>query len=343
MIRIEDIKFDEDYYDLLIRYLKKTTGLELGYYQRRHIEKRIKSRMIRVNCYALESYYKYILENPTELEKFLKNFNINYSTFFRNWEVYEQLEDLILKSINHNSVDIISDLHPNPERKYIKKSKKKSNEVDNYTNKKRVFNQKSKGKLSLEKFINSSSLFKKLRDPSSLKGTFNIWSCPCANGQEPYSIAIIIDNLKKQIPQFPKFRIVASDIDENAIERAKIGIYNEESTKHVSKYYEKKYFVKKEDVFGFKYILNENIKEYIEFCAEDVMKRHQTSLRYDIIFCRYLLIYINRDARKRFLKILENRLNIGGLLFLGKTETILNSQSNLKLVDSLNRIYMKTH
>ena len=135
MIRIEDIKFDEDYYDLLIRYLKKTTGLELGYYQRRHIEKRIKSRMIRVNCYALESYYKYILENPTELEKFLKNFNINYSTFFRNWEVYEQLEDLILKSINHNSVDIISDLHPNPERKYIKKSKKKSTEVDNYTNK----------------------------------------------------------------------------------------------------------------------------------------------------------------------------------------------------------------
>jgi len=340
VIRIEDINFDEDYYNLLIRFLNKTTGLELGYYQRRHIEKRIKSRMIRVNCDRLELYYKYILGNPTEIEKFLNSFNINYSTFFRNWGVYEQFEDLILKSVNYSRSDIFSDLHPNLERKYIKKSKKNSSEIEN---KKININLKHKlrNKLSIEKFIKQSSLFKKLRDFSNFKGTINIWSCPCARGEEPYSIAIIIDNLMKQIPQFPEFRIVASDIDENAIERAKIGIYNEESTKNVSKYNEKKYFSKKKEGFGFNYKLNENIKEMIEFYSEDVMKRHQTSLIYDIIFCRYLFIYINRDARKRFLKILERRLNIGGLLFVGKTETILSSQSNLKLVDSLNRIYMK--
>jgi len=338
VIRIEDIKIEKDYYDLLIRFLNTTTGLELGYYRRRHIEKRIKSRMIRVNCSTLESYYKYILESPTEIELFLQSFNINYSTFFRNWEVYEQFEDLILKNVNYNRADIFSDLHPNPERKYIRKSKKK---IENNTNKKINFNLKLKSKISIEKFIKQSSLYKKLRDLSNFKGTINIWSCPCANGEEPYSIAIIIDNLKKQISPFPEFRIVASDIDVNAIESAKIGIYNEESTKNVSKYYEKKYFFKKKEVFGFKYILNEKIKEKIEFYKEDVMKRHHTSIFYDIIFCRYLLIYINRDARKKFLKILESRLNFGGLLFLGKTETILSSQSNLKLVDSLNRIYMK--
>jgi len=341
VIRIEDIKFDEDYYDLLIRFLNKTIGLKLGYYQRRHVEKRIKSRMIRVNCYTLGSYYRYILETPIEIENFLKSFNINYSTFFRNWEFYEQFQDLIIKSMNYRKTQLFSDFHPNPERKYKTKNKKKSKVVENKTNKKININQKLQSKISVEKFIKNSSLFKKLRNFSTFKGNVNIWSCPCSTGEEPYSIAIIIDNLKKQIPQFPKFRIIASDIDENAIKRAKIGIYNEGSTKNISKYYEEKYFLKKKEGFGFKYIINEKIKEKVEFHNEDVMEIHQTSLFYDIIFCRYLLIYINREARKRFLKILESRLNVGGLLFIGKTENILSSQSNLKLVDSLNRMYMK--
>jgi chemotaxis methyl-accepting protein methylase len=343
VIRIEDIKFDEDYYDFLIRFLVKTTGLKLGCYQRKHIEKRIKSRMIRVNCSKLDSYYRYVLENPTEIDKFLISFNINYSTFFRNWEVYEQLEDLILKSVNYTKADIISDLHPNPERKYSKKGKKKSNKIEDSNNKKKNLDHKLKNKLSAEKFLTQSLLYKKLKDFPRFKQTINIWSCPCANGEEPYSIAIIIDNLKKQIPQFPEFKIVASDIDENAIKRAKIGRYNEESTKNISRYFEKNYFLKEKEGFGYRYIINEEIKEYIEFFKEDVMKGHQTSLIYDVIFCRYLLIYINRETRKIFLKILENRLNVGGLLFLGKTETIFSYQSNLKLVDSLNRIYMKTN
>jgi chemotaxis methyl-accepting protein methylase len=202
---------------------------------------------------------------------------------------------------------------------------------------------KSPPKYSVDKFLQQSSLYNKFRSLSNFKGIINIWSCPCANGEEPYSMALIIDNLKNQIPEFPKFRIIASDIDKNAIRKAQIGIYNEESTKNVSKYYEKKYFIKEKEGFGYKYVLNEKIKDMIEFYREDVMNKQQTSLRYDIIFCRYLLIYINRDTRKRFLGILERVLNVGGLLFLGKTETILNPRSNLKLVDPLNRIYMKVN
>ncbi len=343
MILIEDIKFDEDFYDLLIRFLNKTTGLKLGYYQRKHIEKRIKSRMIRVNCSNFESYYKYLVENPKEINKFLISFNINYSTFFRNWEVYDQLEDIILKSGNYKREDVISNLHPNPERKYRKKSEKKPNKIEKISNRKKDLEHRLKNKLSAKKIVPKSILYKKLKNFQRFKETINIWSCPCANGEEPYSIAIILDNFKKQIPQFPKFRIIASDIDENAIKRANIGVYNEESTKNVSKYFEKNYFLKKKVGFGFTYTINEKIKKYIKFIGEDVMKGHQTSQVYDIIFCRYLLIYINRVARNKFLKIIENRLNAGGLLIIGKTETIFSSQSNLKLVDSLNRIYMKVN
>ena len=65
--------------------------------------------------------------------------------------------------------------------------------------------------------------------------------------------------------------------------------------------------------------------------------------RYDIIFCRYLLIYFNRENRHKFLKILESRLNENGILILGKTETLFDSWNTLKLVDSRSRIYIKTH
>jgi len=334
VIRIDDIKFDSDYYVPLIHFLINATGLNLDYYRRKFVEKRIKSRMIRVNCDTLESYYRYILETPSETDKFLDCFNINYSVFFRNWEVFEQFEKIFLSSLYLTKKDIVSELTPNPERQYRKRTTNLSLNNENR-------NLKKTRKVSITQFISQTSLYRKIWNPLENEKYINIWSCPCANGEEPYSIAMILDNLKNQIPGFPLVRIIASDIDNDAIRRAKLGIYNEDSTKNVSTFYENKYFTKKKEFFGFTYSINKEIKDYIEFVEEDVTKAHQTSLKYDIIFCRYLLIYISRKTRKIFLNIIENRLNRGGLLILGKTETLLNSQSDLKLIDASNRIYKK--
>jgi len=334
VIRIDDIQIDEDYYNLLFHLLMDTTGLNLNYYQRNFVEKRIKSRMIRVKSDKLKSYYEYILENPSESEKFLDCFNINYSVFFRNWEVFKQLEDIILYSLYISKNDIISDLTPNPDRQYRKIT-------SNFSLGSRSQISRTKGKSPVNRFISQTSLYKKIWNPVGKQNHINIWSCPCANGEEPYSIAMILDNLKNQISGFPFFRIIGSDIDNDAIKKAKLGIYNEDSTKNVSKYYEKKYFTKKIENFGFLYSIDQKIKDYIRFIEEDVIKGHQTSYKYDIIFCRYLLIYISRSTREEFLNIIRKRLNLGGLLILGKTESLNNSQSDLKLVNSYNRIYLK--
>ncbi len=336
MIHIDDIRFDSDYYGPLIHFLMNTTGLNLDYYRKNFIEKRIKSRMIRVNCDTVESYYNYLLENTSETNKFFDCFNINYSVFFRNFEVFQQFEKILLSSLYLSIGDILSDLTPNPERQYQKISKKKSHNHQN---------QKKNIRKARENFINQTlyktSLHKKIWNSSGSEKCINIWSCPCANGEEPYSIAMILDNLKSQIPKFPQFRIIASDIDYEAINRAKIGIYNEDSTKNVSEFYENKYFKKENENFGFIYSIKNQIKKQVEFIEEDVTRGHQTSLKYDIIFCRYLLIYISRKTREDFLNILKSRLNPGGLLILGKTEALNNFQDNLKLIDSYNRIYLK--
>jgi chemotaxis protein methyltransferase CheR len=332
VIRIDDIQIDEDYYLLLIHLLMNTTGLNIEYYQRNFVEKRIKSRMIRVGCDTLESYYNYLIENKTETGKFLDCFNINYSAFFRNWEVFKKFETIFLSSLYLSENDIENDLIPNPERQYKKKLQKHN----------KNWNSKRTIKSINNEFIPLTSLYRKIWKSSEKKTNINIWSCPCANGEEPYSIAMILDNLKNHIPGFPSFRIIASDIDTDAIKKAKRGIYNEDSTKNLSKYYDNKYFTKTKENFGSLYSIDNKIKEYVEFLEEDITNGHKLSLKYDIIFCRYLLIYISRRTREEFLNIIRNRLNPGGLLILGKTETLLNSQSDLKMIDSYNRIYIKT-
>jgi len=152
-----------------------------------------------------------------------------------------------------------------------------------------------------------------------------------------------MDNLKTQVPRFPKYRIVASDIAHEAIEKAKIGIYANDSMKEISDYYENKYFNKQKTHFGHNNLINERIKSKVEFAEEDVTKGHNRPYKYDIIFFRYLLIYFNRENRAKFLKIIENRLVENGILILGKTETLFDSWGSLKLVDSRNRIYIKSH
>ena len=107
-------------------------------------------------------------------------------------------------------------------------------------------------------------------------------------------------------------------------------------------YYENKYFIKQKMNFGYKNIVSEEIKNKIEFVNEDVTKGHSKPYYYDIIFCRYLLIYFNRENRHKFLKIIENRLVENGILILGKTETLFDSWGNLQLIDTNNRIYIKS-
>jgi len=336
MIRIENIKIDEEFFNLLIQFLNNITGLNLEYYRREFVERRIKARMIRVNCSTLESYYYYLLENSFEIDKFLDGFNVNYSIFFRNWEVFQQFQTLLIKSLGYKKSEIICDLKPNLKRNNSARSKN--------PHKSRTFKifQNSRFKpTSAKHFLEITSLYKKIRSLPRTSNYVNIWSCPCASGQEPFSIAIILDNLKNKIPNFPQFKLIASDIDRDAIDKAKIGIYSETSMTSVSEFIEDKYFRKRKEFLGYKYILDEDIKNNIEFLEEDLTKGHKTSLMYDIIFSRYLLIYISNKTREKFLNIIKSHLNYGGLLILGKTETLFNTDDDLMLIDSFNRIYLK--
>ena len=168
-----------------------------------------------------------------------------------------------------------------------------------------------------------------------------IWSAPCATGDEPYTIAMILDRLKKDNKNLPNFEIVASDIDPRALKVAQDATYGDYSVHDTPEFYLKTYFSKKDTELGPKFILSRDIKNKVEFIQEDIIKGHQKNLKYDIIFCRNFFIYINQFAREKLLRILESRLYDGGLLILGGSETLPHKNSSFESINMRDRFYIK--
>ena len=341
MCIIENISVDNKSYSALINLLKVKTGLNFEYYNRPFIEKRIKARMIRVKCKTLSEYFEYLSGRREEVKKFVDGFTVNYTFFFRDYDVFETIQDLFIHGLKVSRKDIKSDIRPDPSK--LAKFRTKKNAAKNLAKMSKYSERPARNYIDIFIFLNQLSYYQKMKKPRSEKNCINIWSCPCATGEEPYSLAMILDNLQSQVPRFPKYRIVASDIAHEAIAKAKVGVYTNDSMKEISNYFEQKYFRKEKTHFGHNNVIKEDIKKKIEFIEEDVTKGHKLYHRYDIIFCRYLLIYFNRINRHKFLKIIEDRLVENGILILGKTETLFDSWGKLQLIDSRHRIYIKSH
>jgi len=297
--------------------------------------------MIRVSCSTLETYYKYLFSHEEEIEKFTNGFNINYTHFFRDWEVFKTFQDLFLLCLDRKRNYFDDSIKPDTSK--LKRFHTKENYLKNQAKKKEIKNTTDQFESNVLTILNPLSIFRKIKDRNKSNIIIDILSAPCASGEEPYTLAMILDNLKQNIPNFPKYRIIATDIDQEAINKAITGIYEEISMKEIPEFYKNKYVIKDETHFGNRYTLSEKIKNKVEFIKEDLTKGHIKPWKYDIIFCRYLLIYFNRIKRDKFLKIIENKLNIGGLLILGKTETLFNKNSVLRLIDEKNHIYIRSH
>ena len=327
----EKLIIKQDSFDILIRLLKEKTGLNLDYYRRTFILRRLKARMVRVSCTNLDKYNKFLLSNREELKNFSESFNINYTYFFRDWDVYATIQNLFLKSLELDDVLFLDNLRPSMTLNYEKRPKRKF-----------TVEQPIKYHDTLFSNINKLSLYQKIKSKRTVNPPIYIWSCACASGEEPYSIAMLLNNLRHNIPKFPKCEVIASDIDKFAIEDAKRAIYNEDSMRNVSDFYNKKHFTSKKTPHGNEYVLSNDIKKSVTLVNEDITKIRRHPWKFDVIFCRNLLIYFNIENRNKFLKIIEKQLSEGGLLVLGKTESLFNTHGQLKIVDPSNHIYLKT-
>jgi len=164
-----------------------------------------------------------------------------------------------------------------------------------------------------------------------------IWSAGCSSGEEPYSISIL---LKETLPDIFFYTIYASDIDEDALIKAKEGIYNIRSLINIDRERFTKYFTRHDKDT---YKISDEIKRKVIFLKHDIFEKTSFLLGLDIIFCRNVMIYFTPEKKEEALEIFYNSLNDMGLLVLGKCEVIVTKKGveMFSLYDLKEHIYVK--
>ncbi len=184
-----------------------------------------------------------------------------------------------------------------------------------------------------------NEFFKEYVKPLQLKNIM-IWSAGCATGEEPYSIAISMEEGKliNNVPEL-EYRIVASDFSTKAISYAKTGIYPVEKVKNIKYEILKKYFLrgtgKKEGYVKVKRF----IRLKVEFKYENLMEVSYIN-QFDSIFFRNVMIYFDTKIKNLMLEKMYNALKRNGFLFTGASENIiLQGEHRFKLIR--NSIYKR--
>lgn len=223
--------------------------IDLRAYKSNQLHRRILSLMSRVGVDSVDEYINLLKKDSSQRQKFLDFITINVSEFFRNPEIFNDLQEKVREELL-------------PKNKNLR-----------------------------------------------------VWSAACSIGAEPYSLGMILNELAPM----GAHTILATDIDNTIIERAKKGCYIKSEIKNVSEKKLEKYFKKD----GENYFIDDKIKRMITFRKHDlILDRYPGD--FDLIVCRNVVIYFNQDVKEKIYKKFSESLKKGGLLFVGATESIYN-------------------
>ena len=160
-----------------------------------------------------------------------------------------------------------------------------------------------------------------------------VWVAACSTGEEAYSLGMLLADFA-EAPDAPAFQVFASDIDEAAISHARAGKYPSSIITDVAPVRLRQYFSKEGD----RYQIRKSLRDRILFAAHNVLRDPPFS-RLDMVSCRNLLIYLNREVQMKVLQMFHFALRPGGYLFLGGSESADTVAEYFIPVDKKNRIY----
>ena len=156
-----------------------------------------------------------------------------------------------------------------------------------------------------------------------------IWSAGCSSGEEPYMLEIIMQEYFGNEYGMWNAGILATDISENALDRAKAGIYSDENIEHLPSF-AKKYFTRM-GVDEWK--VSDKIKKNVTFRRFNLMNESFPFKNpFHIIFCRNVMIYFNQETRNTLISKFHKCLISGGCFFIGHSESLGRSQNLYKYI-----------
>ncbi len=170
--------------------------------------------------------------------------------------------------------------------------------------------------------------------------SIRVWSAGCSSGDEPYSLAILFHRFAAtngMLAQIGRVRILGTDIDRRCLEAAALGQFEEGDFTETPPELRQRYFTASEP-----FTVAPSIRSLVRFESRDLLSEHAPPGQHDLIVCRNVLIYFDRDTQERLFDTFHQALAPGGFLVLGKVETLLGrSRSNFAAVDARERIFRK--
>jgi two-component system CheB/CheR fusion protein len=276
------VKFDpemDDKYksnlDKIIILLRDHTGHDFSMYKKNTLFRRIERRKGVHQIEKINTYVRFLQENPKEVDILFKELLIGVTSFFRDPAVWDKLKEEILPSLlNELPVEYV----------------------------------------------------------------LRAWVTGCSSGEEAYSLAIVFKEVQEKLKKHKNLsmQIFATDLDLDAIEKARKGSYPASITSEVSPDRIKRFFVS--DANGYR--LSAPIREMVVFAPQNVIKDPPFT-KLDILTCRNMLIYMEPELQNKMMSLFNYSLNSGGIMVLGTAETMGTAKEGFEELDPRLKIYMR--
>lgn len=155
------------------------------------------------------------------------------------------------------------------------------------------------------------------KSPSAkFSGELRVWSAACSTGEEAYTLSMLF---KEILPTGIRAKILATDISPDSIRKALAGTYKFGPEDNITNYYINKYFTKT----GNEWLISEEVKNQVTFRLFNLMSPFPFKNPFDIIFCRNVMIYFDRDVQEKLVNNFYDSLSNNGFLFIGHSESLI--------------------
>jgi two-component system, chemotaxis family, CheB/CheR fusion protein len=274
--REKEVTADKHYQNFLQKILmlvRASTKHDFSRYKQTTIRRRIGRRLAVHKIEDIADYFRYLQQNPAEIQALFKDLVICVTSFFRDPKAFKTLETKVIPDI-----------------------------------------------------LARKSTVQPIR----------IWASGCGTGEEPLSIAMLLAEAMERLGKYHNVQIFATDIDHDAIEKARLGEYSESIAADVAPERLKRFFIKKDGLYRIK----QEIREMVVYAVQNLISDPPFS-RLDLISCRNVLIYLDTDLQKQLLPLFHFSLNHNGYLFLGSSETIGGAADLFAPVDAKWKIFQR--
>lgn len=238
-------------FDYFYDWARKDLNIDLDAYKEKQLQRRIGTVMKKAGAATLEEYSKLISTDENHRKAFLDYITINVTEFFRNKDIFDEFETILVDKLI-------------PQFKDIK-----------------------------------------------------IWSAACSIGAEPYSISMILSEYSKYNKY--NYKIIATDIDEGILERARQGIFKPHEIRNIKQEDLNKHFSFEDN----SYKIKDEFKKNITFKKHDlILDRYEQG--FHVVVCRNVAIYFKNETKEDIYRRISESLVTGGVFFIGATESIYN-------------------